>query len=294
MKIAVSTYSFDPLIRSGTLTQLDCIGRAKDMGFDAVEIVEIIPHDGSSEEEYAAKLSEEARRIGITVSNFTVGADFLRGSGGDLDAEVERVKKKVDIAALLGASGMRHDATSGFPAGTRGYRGFDDALPCLSKACRSITEYAAERGILTMIENHGFFCQDSERVEKLINMVAHPNFGWLIDIGNFLCADENPVKAVGRAAPYAFYVHAKDFHVKSGMAPNPGEGFFRSRGGNYLRGAIIGHGDVPVKQCISTLKAEGFDGIIAIEFEGMEETLKGIRIGHENLRRYTREAETQY
>ena len=59
-----------------------------------------------------------------------------------------------------------------------------------------------------------------------------------------------------------------------------------SRGGNYLRGAIIGQGDVPVRQCINTLKRAGYDGVLSIEFEGMEDPLKGIRIGVDNLRRF--------
>ena len=32
-----------------------------------------------------------------------------------------------------------------------------------------------------MVENHGYFAQDSDRVEKLINAVDHPNFGLLLD-----------------------------------------------------------------------------------------------------------------
>ena len=52
-------------------------------------------------------------------------------------------------------------------------------------------------------------------MEKLINTVNHPNFGWLCDMGNFLCADEDPAKSCGKAAPYVFYVHAKDFIVKA-------------------------------------------------------------------------------
>ena len=89
-----------------------------------------------------------------------------------------------------------------------------------------------------MSENHGFFAQDSDRVEKMVNAVASNNYGLLVDIGNFTCADEDPAIAVGRVAPYAFHVHAKDFHIKSAMEPNPGAGFFRSRNGTYLRGAI--------------------------------------------------------
>ena len=78
--------------------------------------------------------------------------------------------------------------------------------------------------------------------------------------------------------------------MKSGSGIKPGNGFFKSRGGNYLRGAIVGHGDVPVQQCISILKRVGYDGFIAIEFEGMEENLPALKIGLENLQRFVQEA----
>ena len=67
---------------------------------------------------------------------------------------------------------------------------------------------------------------------------------------------------------------------------HPGRGFFRSRGGRYLRGTIIGHGDVPVAACLGILKEAGYAGGLGIEFEGMEDCLEGIAIGLENLRRY--------
>lgn len=189
------------------------------------------------------------------------------------------------MAANLGVSLMRHDVTGGIR--TRKYGiGYDDVLPVLAERIREVTEYAAEKGIRTMTENHGFFSQDANRVEKLINAVGHPNFGALVDMGNFLCADENPNVSVGIMAPYAFHVHAKDFFVKSGLEPNPGDGWFRSRGGNYLRGAIIGHGDARVAQSIGTMIRSGYDGYITIEFEGMEDNLRGIELGYKNLKRF--------
>jgi sugar phosphate isomerase/epimerase len=194
-------------------------------------------------------------------------------------------------ASLMGAPGMRHDATRGFSNDYKGPKSFDDALPVLVNGCRRVTEYAASLGIKTMVENHGFFCQDSERVEKLVCGVNHPNFGVLVDMGNFLCADEDPAKAVGRLMPYAFHVHAKDFHVKAGTMPDPGAGWFKSRAGNYLRGAIIGHGDVPITQCINIMKNAGYEGVLSIEFEGLEEPLEGIAIGLQNLKRYVLQAE---
>ena len=183
---------------------------------------------------------------------------------------------------------MRHDAAWGFGP-DRANRGLQNVVERLADGCRMVTEYAAQKGIRTMVENHGFFLQDADRVEKLINTVNHPNFGWLCDMGNFLCADEDPAKSCGKAAPYVFYVHAKDFIVKGGNEPNPGEGFFSSRAGNYLRGTIIGHGMVPVKQCLRVLKREGYDGYLGLEFEGIEDSLLGIRIGLDNLKRFLEE-----
>lgn len=286
MKISVSTYSFHKMLESGEITQFGCIAKAKEIGFEGIEFVDIIPHDGSGVMEYAKKLGAECARVGLVITNYTTGADFLNGCEGNLEAEIERVKGQIDIAEALGATSVRHDATRGYDKGVKDFAGFDVVLPIIAEGCRKVTEYAKAKGIKTMVENHGLFSQDSTRVEKLVNTVANKNFGWLCDMGNFLCVDESSVTAIGRGAPYAFYVHAKDFIVKSGMEPNPGAGFFRSRGGNYLRGTIVGHGNVPVVQCLSALKLAGYDGFVAIEFEGMEDTIPAITIGFENLKRF--------
>ena len=286
MDIGVSTYSFSGLFNSGCMTQMNTIKKAKEMGFDVLEFSGIVIPVGESIESMALRIKEECENVGIKMGNYTIGADLINGSNSDFNAEVERLKGEVKIAKILGAPGMRHDATYGFKPGHCGPKGFDDALPILIKGCRAVTEYAVDLGIKTMVENHGFFSQDSERVEKLINGVNHENFGALIDMGNFMCVDEDAAKAVGRLIPYVFHVHAKDFHIKSGTDPNPGEGWFSSRAGNYLRGAIIGHGNVPVAQCIRLIKKAGYQGTISIEFEGLEDPLKGITIGLQNLKTY--------
>lgn len=290
MKLGVSSYSFAQLYGSGRMNFLDIPAKAKEIGFEVIEFSTLKTPEGQTPLSFAPQVRAASDQAGLAIMNYTIGADFLKGSNGDWQAEAERLKSEVQVAKILGAPGMRHDATGGFPPGMVGAKGFDDALPGLAKGCRRVTEYAADLGIRTMVENHGYFCQDSERIEKLINAVNHPNFGALIDMGNFMCADDPPEQAVGRLAPYVFHVHAKDFHFKSGMLPNPGKGWFRSRGGNYLRGSIIGHGDVPVLQCLGILKRAGFQGVLSIEFEGMEDALTGLAIGLENLRRFVAEA----
>ncbi len=285
MKIGVSSYSFSRLVKSGALAQIDVIRKAKEIGFDVIEFSTIAVPEGKTLPEFAADLRAEAERVGMAVVNYTIAADFLRGSQGNLEAEIERVKGEVDVAAILGTPGMRHDGAFGWPADHVGPKSFEAALPRVAEGCRAVTEYAAGKGIKTMVENHGFFCQESFRVEQLVTAVNHPNFGVLVDMGNFLCADEEPASAVARLMPFAFHCHAKDFHVKPGTDVAPGQGWFQSRAGNYLRGAIIGHGNVPIIQCLKVMQRDGYQGVLSIEYEGIEDVLMGIQIGHDNLRR---------
>ncbi len=284
MKTCVSSYSFSQYMQRSGANQLDLIVLAKEMGFDAIEMTDLDAPDGMTKQEFASLLREESERLSLPIVNYTIGADLLNAP--DLDAEVERLCDQVLVAEALGAFGMRHDATGGYRNNFRRYKTFDSALPTLADGCRRVTEFAAGHGIATMVENHGQFCQESARVEKLVGAVDHSNFGLLVDVGNFLCADEPSVSAVARVAPFARHVHVKDFHVKSGSEPDPGRGFFGTRAGNYLRGAILGHGDVPVYQCLRILNAHGYDGYVSIEFEGMEENLPALEIGLENLKRF--------
>lgn len=285
MKIGVSLYSFQGYTDESSLGIKGCIAKAKEFGAEGVDFVESwqYANDIEAYKAYAKDIGDYCRSIDMQPLCFCVGADFLNKN---IDEEIARVKGLVDVAEAYGCPVIRHDATGGYPTDVKTGRSFDFVLPILVKAYSEITEYAATKGIKTCIENHGFFAQDPERVEKLINAVNNPNFGALVDIGNFACADADHNYAVGLLTPYAVHAHAKDFHKRSGSLDNPGEGWFMSRGGNYLRGAIIGQGDVPVRQCVQTLRRYGYDGFLTIEFEGMEDALKGIRIGCDNLKRF--------
>ena len=270
MQVSVSSYSFAQLNKN----PVELIALAKELGFAAIEYTGL-------ELEAAKRVREESDRLDLPIICYTVWADFIKAAS--LDDEIKRVCEQVDIAEILGVKKMRHDATGGFAAPLDACNSFDQALPVLAKGCRAVTEYAAKKGIATMVENHGYFCQDSSRVASLIGAVNHPNFGALVDVGNFFCADEDSAKATGNLAAMAKHVHAKDFHAKSGSGDNPGEGWFFSRAGNYLRGSIIGHGNVPVRQCLRTLRNAGYDGPVSIEFEGMEDCMTALRIGRQNL-----------
>ncbi|MCL2572381.1 MAG: sugar phosphate isomerase/epimerase [Defluviitaleaceae bacterium] len=281
MKIGISSYSYFALLQDGTMTLKDVISHAAKTGYDQIEFIDITPPEGTDIIEYAEALRAHADENGIEISAYTVGAEFMLPNKGTSADEVTRVKTCLDVAAVLGAKMLRHDATWGF----KGKQGsYIEAIDVISPYIREVAEYGQGLGIKTMCENHGFFMQDSYRMEYLVQKVNHSNFGILIDIGNFLCADENPISAVARLAPYATHVHVKDFLVKTGAGPSPGDGWFQSRGGEHLRGTVIGHGVVPVPQCLKILRDNGYTGDVSMEFEGLENSLFASKAGHKLLK----------
>ena len=282
MKISCSLYSFGPYLKPDKLGVLGCMDYVKELGFDGVEFLDRYLTD----ELTVDVVREHAEKIGLPIVAYICYADFLKYRGTATREEIERVKGLVDDAARIGAPKMRHDVTYGLETERRFGISFDAVLPRIADATREVTEYAAERGVMTMFENHGFFLQDADRCEKLLEAVGHPNFGLLMDLGNFMCADEKSTEAVGKLARYAIHVHGKDFFFRPGTEEDPGEGWFMTRGGNYLRGTITGHGVVNVPQCLKILSKAGYDQYVSIEFEGMEDNLKGIRVGFENLKRF--------
>lgn len=268
MKIGVSSYSFSKYMNQTKADYFTICDLAKKMGYDVIEFIDLSLEVQPAESllELAKLIRRHCEAIDLPIAAYTVSADFLRPN------EVQTVMEKVDIAETLGAKVLRHDASWSLPEGMDWRQLIDQIAPDI----RRVTEYAAEKGIRTCTENHGYVLQDAERVETLIRTVNHPNYGWLVDMGNFLCADDLPVHAVPIAAPYAFHVHVKDFLYKPADAENPGQGWFPSRNGSYLRGTVAGHGVVPIRRCLETLKKAGYDGVVSYEFEGMEENLPAL------------------
>lgn len=284
MKIGVSTYSLYRPIQSGEITVLGAIEKIAEMGGEHVEIVPI-GYTLTGNPELVDQIVAKAKEVGIDVSNYAIGANFAVDTEEAYRKEIERVKGEVDIAARLGVKLMRHDVAS---RPDTSIKQFNQEVGRLAEACREIADYAAQYGITTSVENHGYYIQASDRVQTLVQAVDRTNFRTTLDVGNFMCADEDPVAAVKNNIPYASMVHIKDFYLRP-AALNPGDGWFRTASGNFLRGAIVGHGDINLRESIRIIKESGFDGYFSIEFEGMEDSFQGTKIGLENVKRFWNE-----
>ena len=282
MKLAVSSYSFHQYTKAGKLTLQDLPAKAAELGFAGIEYVDL-PKEvtGEARLALAAELGALAKQAGLEMVAYTIGANLWQPDAAALRAEIDRLKGEIDVAVALGAPLLRHDLVWGLEASGSG-RSFLSMMPDLVPSVREIADYAAQRGVKTCSENHGHIFQAPERVEALIREVGSENYGWLCDIGNFLCVDSEPLRSVSIAAPYTFHAHVKDFLFKPAVLGKP-EGFFETTGGNFLRGTILGHGIVPVKECIGLLQKAGYDGWVSLEFEGLEDNMTALEMGYRYL-----------
>ena len=287
MKIGLSSYSLCRAIRAGEMDILEAIRWVAEHGGEHIEIVPA-GFTLTGDDELIGKIRQQAKSCGIDLSSYTIGANFLTAgedahetSEAEYRAEIERVKREVDVAVKLGVKLMRHDV--GYrPHEKCTYAQFETDLPKVIAACREIADYAAPHGITTSVENHGYHFQGSERVRRLVAGVNRPNYRTTLDVGNFTCADEDSLAATMNNLDIASMIHFKDFYIRKYVPTT--EGFFRSLHGRYLRGAITGCGDLDLVSVVKAIKDFGFDGYVSIEFEGMEECKQGSDISLKNVK----------
>lgn len=295
MKLGLSAYSINQEILDGRMTLASAIDWIASQGAECVELVpfsyRFVDDDGNIDMDTIAVAKRAARDAGIEIANYSVLANLVLEDDAEFEAEIERVKLHVKIAAELGTPRMRHDI-SAFrrPRDENGVVYFEKMFGRMVEAATRISEYGKSLGVVTMLENHGFFVNGCDRCERLVRAVNMDNYRMLLDTGNIACVDEDPAVAALRLAPMAEMIHLKDFYIRK---RNPGDTtefdcgghWFKSNAGRYLRGAIMGQGDLDMWEILATIKQTGYDGYIAIEFEGFEEPKYASRVSLDNARR---------
>jgi sugar phosphate isomerase/epimerase len=282
-KFGVSLYSLNQKFNSKEMTPDEGVKWLAETA--GAEIIEISPvgYDLMERPELIGRMKAAAGSVPIT--NYTLSADFLQPTKEKYDAEIVRVKKQVDIGREFGVGFIRFDAVGWTrPREEMTIENYLQDLPKIIEGYETVCAYAKPFGITILNENHGLYVNGADRVRALMTGVKADNFGHLLDVGNYACVDDCCEAAVKTVLPFAKHIHVKDFYVRD-ADDNPGAGWFATRYGRHLRGAIVGHGDINLKAIMRDIRSAKYDGNITLEFEGMEDCLTGVREGLANARR---------
>lgn len=288
MKIGFSSYCFAEKMMSGEMSVAEVLDWVGASGADHMELAVVGLTSQSSElgwnldddPDLVDTIAAAVAKSGVELSGMCIPASFLDSDTGDVRGQIERAKHHIELADKLGVRFFRHDVTK-WGHKDEGIADVEASFPALVEASKEVAQHAAKYGITTSVENHGFFMNASERVRRLVYAVDEPNFKTTIDVGNFLCVDEDPLIAVRRNLPYASFVHFKDFFLRT---VNPGDGWLETSGGNYILGSIFGFGDMDTRGIVKEVVDSGYDGYISLEFEGLEDGMLGAARGLANIR----------
>ncbi len=292
MKIGFSSFNFANVLKRQQVTMPDVIKWIAENGGQHIELATITfspPDQGDvwnldDDRDLIDSILASSRDNGLQISGVCMPADFLAPSPEKRAQQIERVKHHVRLCDELGIRFLRHDVVEwGYSAS--GVAAFEKDLPALVDASREIAQYAAGFGITTSVENHGFYMNASERIRRLIFEVDEKNFGTTLDVGNFLCVDEDSYAATVSNLPFATFVHLKDFYIRPRSWPL-GDGWIRTPAGVRLRGSVIGYGDTPMCEIVEHIAKSSYDGFVSIEFEGIEDPFLGCGLGIKHVKKF--------
>jgi 3-oxoisoapionate decarboxylase len=161
---------------------------------------------------------------------------------------VERLEQRIRLTARFGGRAVRtfcgdERAT---PEEIANY------LQWAPPALRQAADTAEKYGIDIAVENHGDFT--ASQLKTLLDRAGHPRVGTCLDTGNSLFRKEDPLQCAETLAPYVRSMHLKDWTMT----------FLPDRTPSW-REAVLGSGQVPVKEILSLVLARRPDLFIALE-----------------------------
>ena len=275
-EISLAQWSLHRSLYSGKLDNLDFAKISKEnFGIDAIEYVNSFFFEKAEDKSYLREMKNRADDYGV--KSLLIMCDN-EGSLGDPDNQkrqkaVENHYKWHEAAKYLGCHSIRVNAyltesLHGLEVGDYTKTGsYENQVSLAADGLRKLTEFGANIGINTIVENHGGLSSDGAWLASVMKAVDHPMCGTLPDFGNFRIEGDrwyDRYKGVKELMPFAKAVSAKSHDFDSN--------------GNETQTDFFRMMDIVIDA--------GYSGYVGIEYEGsgMDE-MSGIKATKDLLER---------
>ena len=267
-EISLAQWSLHRSLYSGELDHLDFAKISKEnFGIDAIEYVNSFFFEKAEDKSYLREMKNRADDYGV--KSLLIMCDN-EGSLGDPNNQkrqkaVENHYKWHEAAKYLGCHSIRVNAyltesLHGLEVGDYTKTGsYENQVSLAADGLRKLTEFGANIGINTIVENHGGLSSDGAWLASVMKAVDHPMCGTLPDFGNFRIEGDrwyDRYKGVKELMPFAKAVSAKSHNFDSN--------------GNETRTDFFRMMDIVIDA--------GYSGYVGIEYEGSEmDEMSGIK-----------------
>ncbi len=259
-RVSMTSY---PLMKRPVDEALRMIAAA---GYRKVDLLGRMPHFSiDPSEQDPQQLLATANEAGVKIANLATysGGGFVEDDEAKQEAELDAVKRTIDLAVMFGARTIRV-----YRVGSPNEKAehIDTMAPWYKQVC----EYAAEQKVYMGVENHGGVISGSaEHCRALAEKVGSPYFGVLYDPCNLLTAGVDYKAAFEVMRDHIVHVHLKDGKLSDHAS---------------AKSTMLGEGEVDVPWVLSKLEEIGYEGDVALEYE--VETVppeEGLKIWYETM-----------
>jgi sugar phosphate isomerase/epimerase len=247
------------------MTLPEYFAAADDIGLEFVE-VNVSPNTPKhltyeSTDDEVKQMVDDAEAAGVQVVALAGGNDF---ASPNVEDEIEKVKRQIDMTRLAGAEVLR------IFAGWVGAPQYTDAtFARVVSALMEVGEYGAAKGVCVAVENHGGITATGAQCRRLLEipvesmpdaLVSLP-LGLNFDPANFRHAGEDALSALLVTSDLINYSHWKDVLYE----------------GDKPEYCAVGEGVIDWGPVVRTLLESGFNGYWAIEYENVADVVRGTR-----------------
>jgi len=260
-KMSLAQWSFNKSFRSGGVSPYEFARLASELGFEGLEYVNQLYPDVMDSEDKSAAIAAFVEKNNVLAAQYKLqNVLIMIDSEGDLASSDENTRSEaianhklwIDAANQMGCSAVRLNLF-----------GESDPEKWVANSIQSLTDladYAADKNINVIVENHGRLSSNVPVLMKVINGTGKSNCGTLPDFGNFCIAEEgygslfdgsckefyDPYKGVSEMIVKAFGVSAKSYD-------------FDEEGNETT---------LDYNRLIKIVKDAGYKGFVGVEYEG--------------------------
>ena len=275
-KLAVFPKAYmDDLCVDGTMLVKDWLDIAGELDVDGVEWYSgFIENKDSSNWRVFRSMAEDR---GLEIPMVCCSPDFTHPDPGFRAQQVLYEKNFINMSSELGAkycrvlSGQRRPEVS-----------LEEGLNYASECIIECVQYAQERGIELVLENHykddfweyPEFAQFIDVFCELVDRIDLPGFGVNYDPSNAYLAGDDPIELLKRISHRVITMHASDRYLIEGTIDDLRNQELGSIGyAKMLKHGQIGEGLNDYDAIFSELRRVSFDGWISIEdgVDGVEQ-----------------------
>jgi len=260
-KMSLAQWSFNKSFRSGDVSPYEFARLASELGFEGLEYVNQLYPDVMDSEDKTAAIAAFVEKSNALAAQYKLqNVLIMIDSEGDLASSDENKRSEaianhklwIDAANQMGCNAVRLNLY-----------GESDPEKWVANSILSLTDladYAANKSINVIVENHGRLSSNVPVLMKVINGTGKSNCGTLPDFGNFCIAEEgygslfdgsckefyDPYKGVSEMIVKAFGVSAKSYNF--------------DKEGNETT--------LDYNRLLKIVKDAGYTGFVGVEYEG--------------------------